>query len=784
MRAQYVPLKGVDLPGNRLYRVEIHDDGEVFGAPADRGGWIDVTADPRDAATIHAAGRRGVDPSLWRVGRWVEISGRASPLLTTVARVDAKAHTLTLADPVSAGAGRLRLRRIASYKWSRNNGLDALPVRPSATSTPLPATPTVSLVEPVGRRGVRLRVGQWVEVAGDREIRRGDPAPFGKIDDVSYDGYTITLHDPLPEGAGQGSHPIVRRWDAAPDAGAYPVKPATAGWADLESGIQVELTGSGPYRAGHHWLVPARAQGNSIDWPRDDRVPLPRAPLGDHRFARLAVVRIEHDGIRIEDLRSTFVPLADLRAPGAELRGPVTIRGALHVTGSVIIDEEARAHRLAGALPHGAVETPNLAEHAVTAPKLAPHAVEPRHLAEGLGFVPEGFAILGGSPVPPPGFAYTHRQIEVKNPAPAWKAAPPLPGAGGRAVLVTAGEALYALCDHDLGIYRHDEAGARWVEVGRRSAGRRCFGAAAAGHRIHIVGGLDDDGLARADHEIFDTEGRGVAKPAGGLLGRARARLGVAAVGDLVFAVGGVEGRLPWRRAGLPHRPRAPALAVPPAARAATPSRSTTPTGAAGCLCHRCRRPAATSASASSTTGSTWSAGVAAVSSAAPTSCASTRSSHAPPGGAEDDAGCRSPRRARSRARRSSRASSTLQGASPLAVRSPPWRCTRRSADAWRAAARLPRGAPRPRVGRALRGRLRGRRAPIEARRSRRPRRARWRRRCSCTGSCRRARRRRTRRATRPPSRTRSRRVGERRAHHAVLTAPGSFPPGWRCSGG
>ena len=52
--------------------------------------------------------------------------------------------------------------------------------------------------------------------------------------------------------------------------------------------------------------------------------------------------------------------------------------------------------------------------------------------------------------MPPPGFVYAHRQIEVPNPAPAWRSHPALPDTGGRAGLVTVGEALYALLDHDL----------------------------------------------------------------------------------------------------------------------------------------------------------------------------------------------------------------------------------------------------------------------------------------------------------------------------------------------
>jgi Family of unknown function (DUF6519)/Kelch motif len=533
---------GARVPGNRLYRVEIHDDGEVFGSPLSaHGEWLEVTADPR-APTVIEPQWTHVDPARWRVGRWVELTGRGDPLLTRLVGVDTKARRLTLADPVRAGAGRLRMRRIASYKWSRNNGLDALPVTPSAPAPPLPAARDVSLAQPVGTRSTRLSAGEWVEVEGDREILRGDPGPLGKIDKISYDGYTLTLQDALPAGAGQGSHPCVRRWDGAPGPSASPLQPARAGWAELESGIQVQLTGSGPYRPGHHWLLPVRVQSDDLDWPRDAEGPVARAPLGDHLFARVALVRVDHDGVRVEDLRSTFVPLADLRTPGAELVGPITIRGELRVEG------EARALLLAGPLRDGAVEARELADDAVTAHKLAPHAVHARNLSEGIGFVPEGFAILGGSPVPPPGFAYAHRQIEVKDPAPAWAPQPALPGPGGRVVLVTVGEALYALHDHpDVAIYRRDDAEKRWVEVGKRHAHRVGFGAAAVGDTIHIVGGLDEHGLARADHEVFDTVEGGVAKPAYGKLRRARARLGVAAIDGLVYAVGGVEGLLPWR---------------------------------------------------------------------------------------------------------------------------------------------------------------------------------------------------------------------------------------------
>ena len=543
---------GSELLGNRLYRVEIHDEGEAFGSPfPDHGAWIEVSPVAGEPTALQASGVD--DPGTWSAGRWVELSGRGEPLLAQLVgapRVSGEVCRLTLSKPVGAGTGPLRMRLVATFKWSRNNGLDALPIRAieavPATAT-APATTAVTLAEPVGHHGATLREGDWVEIVGERALRRGDPAPIAKIQSIGYDHRTLTLAAPVPWDASVDRPVLVRRWDrdaAAPDQGVAPVQ---TGWTDLEHGIAVQFTGSSPYHAGHHWFIAARAQLRGIEWPEDERGPVACAPRGSHCFGRLALVRVGAGGVRVEDLRSTFVPLARLRTPGAELVGPITIRGSLHVTGEAVIDEDARARWVAGALPAASVESPQLADHAVTAPKIASHAVHPQHLAAGVGVVPDGFAILGSSPVPPPGFVYTHQQLEVHNPRPAWKPQPALPqGHEGRVVLVTVGEALYALCEHDRAILRHDEAEARWTRVGEMSAHRPGFGAAAAGREIHIVGGLDAHGLARADHEIFDTAAGGTARLERARLGAARARLGVAAVGGHVFAIGGVEGLLSW----------------------------------------------------------------------------------------------------------------------------------------------------------------------------------------------------------------------------------------------
>jgi hypothetical protein len=588
MRARCELGANTQLSRNSLYRVEIHDEGDVAGAPfPDHGAYPQVTPVPGDPAAVQASAS-DVDPVRWRAGRWVELSGTAgtgSRVLTQITgvRADGKTCRIALAKPVGLRAGPLRMRLVAGYKWSRNNGLDALPIqtlqavpaapaapaapaKPAIPGTPVkpaipataakpavaaePATTAVVLAAPVGHHGATVQAHDWIEILGNREMYRGDPGPLARIQEISPDRYTLTLLDPVPEGAGQGANALVRRWDRRAGAPDQALSPASIDWTELEDGIQVQFTGSGPYRAGQFWLMPARVKLRDIDWPDDPQGTGPAAcePEGGHRFARLALVRIDPFGVQIEDLRSTFVPLADLRVPGAELTGPITIRGALHVMGPAVIDDDARAHRLSGELEADVVHTPQLADRAVTASKLAPRSIHPDHLTEGLGFVPDGFAILGTSPVPPPGFVYAHRQIEVNNPEPEWKAQPALPDGGGRAVLVTVGEALYALPDHDRAIYRHDEAGARWVRAGERSEHhRRGFGAAAVGREIHIVGGLDQHGLARADHEVFDTAARGPAKLAPGKMASARARLGVAAVGDLVFAVGGVESWLPWR---------------------------------------------------------------------------------------------------------------------------------------------------------------------------------------------------------------------------------------------
>ena len=51
-------------------------------------------------------------------------------------------------------------------------------------------------------------------------------------------------------------------------------------WLDLENGIRIRFEPGGHYRTGDYWLIPARAESGSIEWPYSAGNPLAKPPFG------------------------------------------------------------------------------------------------------------------------------------------------------------------------------------------------------------------------------------------------------------------------------------------------------------------------------------------------------------------------------------------------------------------------------------------------------------------------------------------------------------------------
>jgi hypothetical protein len=62
---------------------------------------------------------------------------------------------------------------------------------------------------------------------------------------------------------------------------------------DLEDGVQVTFGPDGTYHPGMYWLIPARVETGSVEWPRAGDKATPRPPNGvEHHFAPLAEITI------------------------------------------------------------------------------------------------------------------------------------------------------------------------------------------------------------------------------------------------------------------------------------------------------------------------------------------------------------------------------------------------------------------------------------------------------------------------------------------------------------
>ncbi|MGW2253947.1 DUF6519 domain-containing protein [Kitasatospora sp. NPDC001660] len=219
----------------------------------------------------------------------------------------------------------------ATFKWSRENASVTLPIRPLSGAT-------VEL-DTLGRDGrLGLETGDLVEIVDDSWIHRGPddtadrPSPrLYTVAEIDHTTRRVVL-DPDPAsdpnrravGSDPDRHPLLRRWDhrlptppngdgTTDTGGALPIREND--WLPLEDGVEVQFAASDDptkprtYRAGDHWLIPARVVTGGVDWPTDsqDR-PQSRPPDGiTYHYAPLALVEEAGAPVRqVVDLRIPF----------------------------------------------------------------------------------------------------------------------------------------------------------------------------------------------------------------------------------------------------------------------------------------------------------------------------------------------------------------------------------------------------------------------------------------------------------------------------------------------
>lgn len=380
LRARRVPAApGL---GNLLYRIEIHD-GNRGTAPSIHQTEPEVVT-ARVVKFFPSTNEVSISPWTlagvpWEIGQVVAFfddraSGDPGPLhLATVVDVDDGRQVLGLdaIPPENVRGTAIYLQRVATFKWSRENGSIAFPVQK--------VDPTGAVVT-LGQSGhdcTTLRPGDLVELTDDTRVLQQRSGSLALVSSVDYSRREVLLASPLVDDVGRDptTHPVLRRWDHGA-SGECPMRRALAatgpGWITLENGIQVGFEEHGQYRAGDYWLIPARSATEDIEWPRDGRGPISRSPDGiRHRYCLLAAVRFHMGHVHVRDLRRTFASLTAFQSsPDGH-----------HANGHDSNGQDA---------PDWPVDRHN------------------GHPIETVGSpVPPGFSILGSTPNPPHNYAYT-----------------------------------------------------------------------------------------------------------------------------------------------------------------------------------------------------------------------------------------------------------------------------------------------------------------------------------------------------------------------------------------
>jgi len=237
--------------------------------------WDDLTADPDrrlNARTQPAAPASG--PCV-------------VPPTSGYRRLENQLYRVEVHSPGAAGT--------ATFKWSRDNGSVVTAIEKMSGKEI-----TVHDLGPDDVLG--FASGQWVEISDDRLELNGLPGQLAQIDAVSSSLRRITLKvAPTPlsggaDGVDRTLHPKLRRWDQSGNTAAATGVGVTGAWIPLEDGVEVQF-GTGSFRTGDFWVIPARTATGEIEWPPfaiPNTAPAPQPPRGiAHHFCRLALLSFD-----------------------------------------------------------------------------------------------------------------------------------------------------------------------------------------------------------------------------------------------------------------------------------------------------------------------------------------------------------------------------------------------------------------------------------------------------------------------------------------------------------
>ena len=479
---------GEVLPGNFLYRVEVHRGGhtdeqaitpdEVLVVAVDHLAGELTLAEPWPAEQVE------VDVELVAV----DVNGahvRSRHSLAAV--IDQTGHRVRLGSNLSSLGNltdpRLRAVRSApSFKWSRRNGAEMYPIAPARRGTT-----TVQLNGAMS--GVpSLAPGDVVELVTDPLTAGAAAAKLFRVAAVPATNQ-VELDRAVPSGVTAAHHPFLRRWSTnQSDDWGVPIQPGA--WQDLEDGIQISF-GSGGYRQGDYWWIVARRLPDPLSWPTEHGHPVPLGPAGvERRRAVLARLDITDSSVQVLDLRGRIEPLV----------------------------------RSGGPAPLPAAPAP-------PAPPAPPEPAAPPAPAEPALSLPPGFALVGPAGAAPTGFRPSGFQVMTR---PQWGAARPLdlPAVPVQGAAILADRLVLATSDE---LWAIDAGGA--TSLAHLPQPRQQFSLVAVAGGLLLIGGHPTG--VRADGRVYAydlehgtwSERRPLPRPV--------SRPGATLVAGVVHAVGG-----------------------------------------------------------------------------------------------------------------------------------------------------------------------------------------------------------------------------------------------------
>ncbi len=187
-----------------------------------------------------------------------------------------------------------------SVKWSRESGSVVKAIQQ------IPNTTDFTVYDTGPDDVLGLTNGQWVEQLDDEIELKGIARDLFQFQ-INPNTQAVTLPHPVD----LTRHPKMRRWDSQGEV----TIPPSGTWIDAEYRIQIQFS-PGTYKTGDYWLVPARTALGDIEWPTDlsgEPLALPRHGTS-HAYCRLAVLTVNGATWQVEDCRSVFPPLSELKS--------------------------------------------------------------------------------------------------------------------------------------------------------------------------------------------------------------------------------------------------------------------------------------------------------------------------------------------------------------------------------------------------------------------------------------------------------------------------------------